>query len=232
MHLIAHIAPPQKTRWQNGLDAQAYLTSTNSGWLLNMVMCVGGQHLVGGKLVNEELQPLCEATVYARLTDLAKRLSNDSSQVSPIGVHVEEAACSLALTLRRRRPAGQTVLSARQLRISTTMLGSRLGSPLHIPQVAQACGISEGHLRRAFRTCTGLSPRQWRQERRLQFCQRKLIETDAPLAVISREAGFAVQSHFSRVFTNSTGLTPSRWRCMFQSLAQARRAVHQDQASL
>jgi len=221
MRLIANIAPTQHTGIVQNRDALAYLTSTGSGWLLGLVLHVGDQRLVGSKLVTQQLEPTSESAVHARLKELASRLSNDLSEASSIGIHIEKAARVLARTLRRRRPAEQSVLSSRQLRISTGLLGSNLNETLQIYEIARTCGVSESHLRRAFRTCTGLSPRQWRQEKRLQFCRQRLVETDAPLATISREAGFAVQSHFSRVFTQSTGMSPSEWRRVFQSVSRA-----------
>lgn len=207
MHLIANM-PPGRPAKAAGPSAVAYLTSTNSGCLMSLVLRVSDQRLVGGRLIARQLEPTCEAMVRTRLQALATRLSRESSAPSVIGDHIQEAARVLDAVLRRRRPPAECVLSTRTLRIATEILGSNLGRAIHMPEVARACGISEGHLRRAFRTCTGVSPRQWRQERRLQFCRKQLVETDEPLAHIARDAGFIVQSHFSRVFIQSTGMSP------------------------
>ncbi|MBB5357455.1 AraC-like DNA-binding protein [Rhodanobacter sp. ANJX3] len=192
---------------------------------MSLVLYVSDQRIVGGRLMKSDLEPTCEAMVSARLQTLAARLSLESSPSSAIGDHVQKAARVLEFALRKKRPAEECVLSAKILRIAKEILSSELSRPIHMPEVANACGISEGHLRRAFRTCTGVSPRQWRQERRLQFCRKELVETNRPLAHISREAGFVVQSHFSRVFIQSTGMSPSEWRRVFQSASKAGNAA-------
>ena len=224
MRLIANM-PPTRCAVAPETYAVAYLTSIDSGCLMSLVLHVSDQRLVGGRLVARQLEPTCEALVRARLQALATSLGRDSSASSLISDHVEKAARVLEVGLRRRRPAEECVLSAKTLRIAKEILDSELGRSIHMPEVARACGISEGHLRRAFRTCTGVSPRQWRQERRLQFCRKQLVETDEPLAQISREAGFVVQSHFSRVFIQSTGMSPSEWRRVFQSASKSGYAV-------
>lgn len=224
MRLIANMPPSRPARACEP-SAVAYLTSIDSGCLMSLVLHGNDQRLIGGRLVERQLEPTSEAMVRERLQALACSLARESSTPTVIGDHVQKAACALDGALRRRRPAEECVLSAKALRIAMEILGSELNRSIHMPEVARACGISEGHLRRAFRTCTGVSPRRWRQEKRLQFCRRQLVETDEPLARISREAGFVVQSHFSRVFIQSTGMSPSEWRRVFQSASKAGRAV-------
>lgn len=220
MRLIANM-PPSRPARVNGSNAVAYLTKTDAGCLMSLVLYVRDQRIVGGRLMDRDLEPTSEAMVRARLQTLAARLSLDSSPSSAIGGHVKQAARVLEFALRKKRPAEECVLSAKTLRIAKEILSSELSRPIHMPEVANACGVSEGHLRRAFRTCTGVSPRLWRQERRLQFCRKELVETNRPLAHIAREAGFVVQSHFSRVFIQSTGMSPSEWRRVFQSASKA-----------
>lgn len=221
MCLIANIEAAPSTAYVPDRDALAYLTSTGSGCLLSLVLHIKGQRFIGGKLVKGPQEPVSGNAIRDRLISLSSRLSCNSTSSASAGMHIENAARLMSRNSLRRRSADQSVLSARQLRISTALLKSNLDKNLHISKIARACGISESHLRRAFRTCTGMSPKQWRQERRMQFCRHKLVTTDAPLAVISREAGFAVPSHFSRVFARSSGLCPSEWRRAFQSLNRA-----------
>lgn len=216
MRLIANIAQTEF----HGLPSMAslaHLTETDSGWLLSIVLRVSDKRLIGGHVAPRGCERTCEFSLQARLAALASRLGAEGPNGSVVGGYVSRAARVLEQQLRRRHSSDESVLSAKQLRMAMFLLGSDLDQPLHTPEVAKACGISEGHLRRAFKTCTGLSPSKWRQEKRLQLCRTKLVETDDPMVDIARQAGFVVQSHFSRVFTRSTGTNPSEWRRLFQS---------------
>ena len=132
--------PPGRPAKAAGPSAVAYLTSTNAGCLMSLVLRVSDQRLVGGRLIVRELEPTCEAMVRTRLQALATRLSRESSAPSVIGDHIQEAARVLDAVLRRRRPPEECVLSARTLRIATEILGSDLGRAIHMPEVASACG--------------------------------------------------------------------------------------------
>lgn len=220
MRLIANIAQPDHPAAPRDADV-AQVTSINTGWLLSLVLHVSDKRLIGGCFLATGTTADSALGVHARLLDLASRLDAEGPGSSVIGTHLGHAALVLESQFRRRPSADQSVLSARQLRIARSLLESNLERALHDRDVAAACGISEGHLRRAFKTCTGMSPSKWRHEHRLRFCRTKLVETADPLAVVARQAGFVVQSHFSRVFTRSTGMNPSEWRRVFQSAARA-----------
>lgn len=229
MRLIANIAQAEPLGMGRS-SSLAQLTATDAGWLLSLVLHVSDKRLVGGYLSPASVEPVGGTAVHARLTALADRLASEGADASVVGSHVYMAARVLELQFRRRLPAEQSVLSSKQLRIATGMLGSELHRVIHTQAVATACGLSEGHLRRAFKTCTGLSPSKWRQEKRLELCRTQLVQTDESLAEVARQAGFVVQSHFSRVFTRTTGMSPSEWRRVFQSAARAGAHVLEDVA--
>jgi AraC-like DNA-binding protein len=217
MRFIANIDARQYDNSLFESDCVAHLTHTNSGWLLSLIMRIRGRRLVGGHLVTKDQTMAGESAICNRLQHVVERLAFSDSEFADVGAHLREAIRVFEQRLRHDRSARPSMLSARQLRIATGLLGASLS----ISQVALACGVSEGHLRRGFRTCTGVSPSKWRQERRLHFCRQQLIETNAPLSTIARRGGFSVQSHFSRVFTESSDMSPTEWRHLFQTATRA-----------
>ncbi len=76
-----------------------------------------------------------------------------------------------------------------------------------LEELAQAAGISQFRLIRSFAQLTGLTPRAYVVQRRLDLARAMIRHGDA-LADASIAAGFADQSHFHRAFTRRYGLTP------------------------
>jgi AraC family transcriptional regulator len=83
---------------------------------------------------------------------------------------------------------------------------------LSIGLLAGLCGISSGHLMRAFKQTTGETVHAYVERVRLCKAQRLLCETDLPLKVIAAELGFSTPSSFSFAFRRATGGTPASFR--------------------
>jgi AraC family transcriptional regulator len=83
---------------------------------------------------------------------------------------------------------------------------------LSIGLLAGLCGISSGHLMRAFKQTTGETVHAYVERVRLGKAQRLLCETDLPLKVIAAELGFSTPSSFSFAFRRATGGTPASFR--------------------
>ena len=81
-----------------------------------------------------------------------------------------------------------------------------------IRDVALACGLSQGAFSRAFRAATGLSPRAWRLEARVNHAKRLLESTDMSMTRIAGECGFGEQAHFNHIFSRITACSPGEWR--------------------
>lgn len=219
MHLVAGIpaSPSAQLGEHTGIG---HLTPMDTGWLLGLVFEVDDRRLVANHIVAAHEKDPSSNELASRMRALGERLDVTATDGSQTAQHVRDAACALEALLGRVGQSGITELSARQLDIAYGLLGSDLEKALYVSDVAAACGVSEGHFRRAFRICTGVSPQQWRQERRIRYCRRQLAEGDESLASIARQAGFAAQSHFSRVFTQLTGMSPSEWRRIVRPAAR------------
>ncbi|MDB5397900.1 MAG: AraC family transcriptional regulator [Rhodospirillales bacterium] len=83
---------------------------------------------------------------------------------------------------------------------------------LSITLLAELCGISGGHLMRAFRQTTGETVHSYVERIRLSKAQRLLCETNLPLKAIAAELGFSTPSSFSFAFRRATGGTPASFR--------------------
>ena len=82
--------------------------------------------------------------------------------------------------------------------------------------LAHAAQISPSHLIRLFGEATGLTPRRYLFELRIERAKELLSTTQMPISEIALEVGFFDQSHLNRVFKRIHGVTPGLYRNIVQ----------------
>ena len=85
-------------------------------------------------------------------------------------------------------------------------------APVTVAEIAAELEVDPRLLARGFHEHYGSSIGEYVRNARLDWAAAKLVETDAPLATLALEAGFADQSHFTRSFKRRTGLPPGKYR--------------------
>lgn len=81
-----------------------------------------------------------------------------------------------------------------------------------IPDLAQRLGIAYSYFRREFKRHTGLSPRKYANQVRLEKARRLLATSDTPLKAIADALGFSSQYHLSTSFKRRYRIAPIQWR--------------------
>lgn len=81
-----------------------------------------------------------------------------------------------------------------------------------INELADRLHLSGTTLRQAFHEVTGMPPRTWLEQRRIQAAAHTLLNTELSITSIARQVGYPDPYHFSRVFKRLTGLSPRRYR--------------------
>lgn len=112
----------------------------------------------------------------------------------------------VGVVLRRHREAATPAASLVE-RVVDEVRGD-IARPLSVGLLAARCGFSEGHFHRVFRQSTGLSPRRYVEQLRLQRASHWLRETRMPVAQIARMVGYTDPLYFSRAFRKATGYAP------------------------
>src|SRR5229473_2070724 len=103
-------------------------------------------------------------------------------------------------------------LSPHALRRAIERLGSDSGTDVSLTALASDAGLSRFHFCRAFKESTGLSPHAWLRQQRLEQAMNMLRDTDASIASVAAQLGYASQTAFTAAFKKLTGETPSDWR--------------------
>lgn len=91
-------------------------------------------------------------------------------------------------------------------------VAQNLTEKIRAVEVSRRCGISCSHFSRLFKNTLGVTLRQWVIEQRVEHAKRLLLVSNAPIADVANEAGFADQAHFSRIFSKKTRCSPLAWR--------------------
>lgn len=101
-------------------------------------------------------------------------------------------------------------LENRTINRAKDILSEDLDSGVSLETIANQVGFSRFHFIRQFKKSTGLSPHQFRIQRRIQTA-KSLIKKGLPFCDVALETGFSDQSHFTNKFRQYTGATPSQY---------------------
>lgn len=83
---------------------------------------------------------------------------------------------------------------------------------IHLEEVAQAIGISQGHLSRVFQKDMGMSIQEYIQRFRIERAGNLLKYSEASILEISEYLCFHSQSHFGSMFKRYMEMTPRQYR--------------------
>lgn len=91
-------------------------------------------------------------------------------------------------------------------------IDANLAGELSLAAIAAAVGMRPHRLARDFRDGTGVPLHQYVIGQRVDRAARLLRSTDAPIALVAAECGFADQSHMTTAFRRRVGVTPAAYR--------------------
>jgi AraC-like DNA-binding protein len=145
---------------------------------------------------------------FDRCHALAQRLSVGSQALlSTMGIHILSLVLDAA-RLRRGSHARENdfVLSAQRLILESYQ------ERIRMQEVATTLHVGYSRFRQAFKSRTGLSPKQYQLQARIQKAQDLLLNTPMSVKEISLVLGFDSPYHLSRQFKHQVGLAPRYWR--------------------
>jgi AraC family transcriptional regulator len=99
-----------------------------------------------------------------------------------------------------------------RLKRAVEFIDSNIGSPLSLPELARAAGLSRMHFAAQFREATGIRPHTYLLQRRIEKAQAMLTSSNASIVEVALGVGFSTQAHFTEVFKRFSGFTPRQWR--------------------
>ena len=163
-------------------------------------------------------EPVCET--------LAVQLS--SVDINQVG-HGEQAAALLARCMNGENPsltpyrvpslgvivrASSDIYAVAHPNVARAVryIHKHFASPISLPYIVEASGLSRQGLNKAFRQHLGRTPGEELRRVRLREGRRLLIETDFTLNRIAEKTGYSSANSFCIVFKRAFGHTPSKLR--------------------
>jgi AraC-like DNA-binding protein len=147
----------------------------------------------------------------------AEQNGSEASTIYADAVHLALVAKLLSdLGGSERKNVGGTQkapLPKWRLKRAVEYIDAHYSRTITLSDLAAAAGLSRMHFAAQFRLATGLRPREFVLNRRVQLSQQMLSGTQASLVEIALSVGFQTQAHFTTVFKRFVGETPHRWRC-------------------
>lgn len=102
---------------------------------------------------------------------------------------------------------------------SLQLLRARYAEPaLSLYSLGKEIGMSERHLGRLFKKCTGQNFRQYLREFRIDKAIKLLLESAHDMKTIAGMVGYSDPSYFSRDFRDRMGCTPAEFRAKVGTL--------------
>jgi transcriptional regulator GlxA family with amidase domain len=92
------------------------------------------------------------------------------------------------------------------------LLQANLGLEMRGADVAREVGLTYESFRKAFTKATGVSPVQFRSQRRIEAAKSLLTRHDMTHEAIARSLGFRDAAHLARRFKEISGETPRSFR--------------------
>jgi len=122
----------------------------------------------------------------------------------------------LLVTLQTER-RGKPSPVADRLEKTVALLRQNPSKNYSIDELAHQAAISPAHFIARFKQLTGMPPRHFLLDCRLEQAKKSLEHTDLAITRLALDLGFDSSQHFANTFKRATGLTPSAWRTRFRS---------------
>lgn len=117
--------------------------------------------------------------------------------------------------LDRKRQAGKAPLALAPWQLNRIQARVEAAPEQGYPntaQLAELCGLSEGHLARSFKAATGWQLHKFVADERIKAAKRLLAEEGMTCEAVSGRLGFKSPSYFSTAFRRATGKSPREYR--------------------
>ncbi len=192
-----------------------YAPDMKTGWTEHWLECTGQAFSQARRRKGiQPSKPVIRVGVNRELIDafdLCHRWARRSrparaSALATLGLHL------LAVLEDTEKSSGPTSHGEQIAQLAQLYISEHFQKNLKITELADALNVGYSHLRQSFKACTGLSPKQFHLQIRLQHARDLLANTDKSIKEIATLLGFDSPYHFSAQFKRRFRRAPKYWR--------------------
>ena len=89
---------------------------------------------------------------------------------------------------------------------------------IDIQTLAEMSGYSYDYFRHLFKEESGVSPKNYIIDKRINFAKKLLTESENTISEVAQKSGFSNGPQFTVIFKDRTGLSPMQFRKTFKSI--------------
>jgi len=211
--LIVHLGTPPRC-WDalDGWHSQARTLFAAQRVIAVRLEAAGAVDCIGVRMqpaAGAAFFPGTVARLRDRVVDLAALDARFSRALAASARRFAAQETASLWALLTRRVAGRAVdarMAAAVARIESSAGRARVDA------LARAAALSLRGFQSRFRAAVGLTPKEFARLTRLQATLRALDGSDASIAAVATDSGFADQAHVTRELRRTTGHTPAKLR--------------------
>ena len=163
-----------------------------------------------------------QGEMRTRFASAMRRMLTVSRRQVPFASDLASNALEEALLWAAAAASGDAWLAMDpRIRNAIDHLAENMKQPFALAGLARRCGLSVSRLVHLFTENTGVSPRSFLEQRRMQHASQLLRLTSLTVTEIAAEVGYPDPFYFSNRFRRHAGASPSAFRK--QSAAQPRK---------
>lgn len=152
--------------------------------------------------------------IYCRPVCAARTPRRDHCRFFPSAAAAEAGGFRPCLRCRPELAPGHASVDAnrRLAQAAAGLIDDGRLADARLPQLADALGVTDRHLRRVFREEFGVAPVEYAQTQRLLLAKRLLTDTAMPLVQVALASGFASLRRFNHLFRSRYRMAPGALR--------------------
>ncbi|MGZ5079459.1 MAG: bifunctional transcriptional activator/DNA repair enzyme AdaA, partial [Usitatibacter sp.] len=152
--------------------------------------------------------------IYCRPVCTARTPNRDHCRFFPSAAAAEARGFRPCLRCRPELAPGYASVDAnrRLAQSAAGMIEDGRLTDARLPDIAQALGVTDRHLRRVFQEEFGVAPVEYAQTQRLLLAKRLLTDTAFPVTEVALASGFASLRRFNDLFRKRYRMTPGDLR--------------------
>ena len=152
--------------------------------------------------------------IYCRPVCTARTPNRVNCSFFPSAAAAETKGFRPCLRCRPELAPGYAVVDAnrRLAQAAAGMIEDGRLADARLPQLAEALGVTDRHLRRVFQEEFGVSPVEYAQTQRLLLAKRLLTDSALPVIDVAMASGFASLRRFNDLFRTRYRMTPGELR--------------------